>query len=247
LLQNNKINEITIAALSIVYFIPLFLSANSFLNMILVLSALLNVAVVRRFKLRKFFFLTAMLIPGAISVFIAAMINTRPASDPEVIISILNFDIYRNSFDNALFLSIRTFCLSFVSILTVSVLDYEKLIYSLMQQFRLTPFIGYPLLAVFQSFDNIGEEYKKIRFAALMRGHRISPFAVILPLLVSSSRYAFQLGISIHSRGLNRDKTYLNENSFSLYDLLFIIPSVLIVITLFIFFFMNGSIDIRIL
>lgn len=125
--------------------------------------------------------------------------------------------------DIAYYLTLRTFCLAFVSFTFSIHTPYQMLINYLMQKKLLSVRIGYSLLAVFNSFHHLGDEFKRVQLAYKMRYHKrfLSP-RVIITLLTVAARYAHNLSISMHSRGLNNKKTFIEKTTaLKLYDYLF--------------------------
>lgn len=109
-------------------------------------------------------------------------------------------------------LCLRLFTLSIVSFAYMYHLPKERVILSLAQTKILPVKIAYSLLAVFNAFTYLGQEFKRIQLAYQMRYQqlKIAPI-VIFPLLVAAARYAHSLSISMYNRGLNQNRSYYNQ------------------------------------
>lgn len=107
-------------------------------------------------------------------------------------------------------IALRTFCIAFVSFSFSIHSPYPSIINDLMQRKIISINIGYALLAAFNSFTQLIHEFNKIQLAYKMRYHKtmISP-KIIISLLVVAARYSHNLSISIYSRRLNKNKTFI--------------------------------------
>lgn len=129
-------------------------------------------------------------------------------------------------------LIIRLASLSLISFIYVIHMPHDRLINEIMQRKILPIAICFAILATFNAFIYLKDEYNKIQLAYKMRfGKRnISP-RMILPLLVSAARYAHHLSISMYSRGLNDKRSFYHKKTpFKLIDLL--IPIIFIGLTI---------------
>lgn len=111
-----------------------------------------------------------------------------------------------------LLLIVRLTSLSFISFIYVLHMPHEETLNELMQRKLLPITIGFAILATLNAFIYLKNEYNKIQIAYKMRfgKNHISP-KLILPLLVSASRYAHHLSLSMHSRGLNKNRTFFQN------------------------------------
>lgn len=110
----------------------------------------------------------------------------------------------------ALLLSLRYFCLAIIPFSFTIHTSYPDVLNYLMQKKLIPVKIAYPVLAAFNSFYFLLEEFKRIQIANKMRyGKNLTSPRILLTLMEAASRYAHNLSISMHSRNLNGDKTFV--------------------------------------
>jgi energy-coupling factor transporter transmembrane protein EcfT len=70
--------------------------------------------------------------------------------------------------------------------------------------------IGYALLAAFNSFHFLAQEFGRIQVSYKMRyGKNCYSPRILIALLTTAARYAHNLSISMYSRGINKHKTFV--------------------------------------
>lgn len=135
-----------------------------------------------------------------------------------------------NDLDTTINLCIRLFSLSLVSFIYVINLPSEQLIIELMQRKLISIKIGFALLATNNALSSLKHEFSKIQTSYKMRfGKRCLSPKIALPLLVAASRYAHNISISLHSRGISNNHTFRQAKiSWTNFDNISIISVVII-------------------
>lgn len=152
----------------------------------------------------------------------ASLLATAAAGTPQGarVAALGPLSLHAGNIRIALELFSRTAALSFISLLFFHRMDFYRLLVQLMSAFRLNPEIGFSISAAVNAFPFLLDEYRRIRIAGRMKGLRsITP----LPLLVSAGRYAFQLSLSMKSRGLRSERTYLREERIAGADIVLVV------------------------
>ncbi len=109
-------------------------------------------------------------------------------------------------------LVIRIFCLSSISFVYVINLDHEALLIELMRRKLISTSMGFALLATNNALLALKQEFHKIQLSYQMRyGKKAYSIKIIIPLLVAASRYAHNISISLHSRGIGRQRSFYRE------------------------------------
>jgi hypothetical protein len=132
----------------------------------------------------------------------------------------------------ALELTLRLYLLSITSSLFILHLDQYKLVNNLIQYRLLSVRFGFALLAVFNSWGVLIDEFKRIQLAYQMRYRkRYFSVQIIFPLLVNATRYAHNLSLSLHNRGLTEQRSfYIKRQKFTKIDYLIYLVNISIVI-----------------
>ena len=110
-----------------------------------------------------------------------------------------------NAIWNGMTLSSRVLAYAGLGLLFVLTTNKIELIRSFHQQLHLPPIFAYGLLAAWNIFPNIMEEYKKTRAAFRSRGvntFAISP-ALLKPMLVKAVLWSEALAVAMESKGFN--------------------------------------------
>ncbi|MDP8211040.1 MAG: energy-coupling factor transporter transmembrane component T [Candidatus Stygibacter australis] len=217
------INDLILFGLTFAYTIAVLVSPTWQLCIYWIILSLFQLVIVRRLNWKLIsIFMLFLLIPG-ISLFITSYLHLKGnMSSYPVIFAGIELDHYRLTM--SLYLAIRAAALSLVSFSFLTAIHYEKLIYSLIQNLRFPVIWGYALLVAFNSAGNIQSEFKRIQQAAVMRfSHKPLFYFYIIPLLVSATRYSQQAAMSIQSRGLNQDKSFIKSEKLRVFDLLILL------------------------
>ncbi len=234
-----KLNEISILSVSFLFLIPILLTENEILVIFLTIMAISNLIIIKRFKYKIITYFVLMMLIPLLSVFFTTLFYTKDITNSEAI-NFFNFiKTNKYSLHLAIFLVIRTLSLSLISFSYMICLEYDKLIVSLIQNFKLPVTVGYSLLVTFNAFFHLKEEYFRIKNAYLMRfSKRKITFLLLFPIIVSAARYAYYAGLSLESRGLNGNKTFLEKFYWNKNDttyFLIIAISVLLIVGYFVF------------
>ncbi len=217
-----KINDITIISVAFIFLIPLLLIEDPLKLMSISLIGISHILILRKINLKFLFLFLIMLILPTISIFITVILHGKIESGTSFLF-LGKFKTTHEAVELAIFLSTRSVSLSLLSVVAVLGIHYDRFVLSLMQNLKLPVFIGYPLLAAFNAFLHLKKEFERIVMITKMRHQKIiNPFLLLFPLLVSTIRYANQVGLSLESRGLVRDKSFLRTYKFNKWDYLLI-------------------------
>ena len=126
---------------------------------------------------------------------------------------------------NGMTFSSRVLAYAGLGLLFVLTTNKIYLIQSFRQQLRLSPLFAYGLLAAWNIFPNIAEEYHKTRAAFRARGlhpSAVSP-ALLKPMLVKAVLWSEALSIAMESKGFNGriSRTEYIELKLTATDILF--------------------------
>ena len=245
--QNPKINDMTLLFLAFIYIVPVLISENILLNFSVLLLAFLNIIIFRKINFRHLGFLFLFLIIPSFSLFITVLIYAKGAENSAIVGTILGFKIRSLALTNALFLASRAFCLSMISFVFLLSIRYDALVFALMQNLKFPISVGYSLLATFNAFAHLKDEFFRIQLAYKMRFlKRIFPLKLLLPILVSASRFAFSVGLSMESRGLNKQKTFSELHRWRKFDTLVLLGNLLQILVLVGIFVWLGKFSVRV-
>lgn len=117
-------------------------------------------------------------------------------------------------------LTLRLYSLALISFAFMLHMPKESVLLNLMQRKILSVKIGFSLLAVFNAFEYLADEFQRIQLAYRMRFKKnyLSP-KILLPLLVAAARYAHNVSISMYNRGLHQGRNFQQPKiNFSRYD-----------------------------
>ncbi|RLC50678.1 MAG: hypothetical protein DRZ79_04015 [Candidatus Cloacimonadota bacterium] len=241
-----QLNELTLFFLTFIYLVPVLLSENILLNFLLLILAFINIIFFRKIRFKHLGLLVLFLIIPLISLFVTVLIYAKGAENSPILAEIFGFEIKQIAFNNALFLVSRTFCLSMISFLFLLSIRYDALVFALMQNLKLPVSIGYSLLATFNAFAHLKEEFSRIRLAYKMRFlKKVFPLKLLMPMLVSASRFAYSAGLSMESRGLNKQKTFLELVRWRKSDIIIIIANFIEIVILVGIFIFSGKFSVR--
>lgn len=230
----HKLNHSVFLVLAFIYIVAILFSNSIMLDFMLLGLTLLNLVCMVKLKIRYIIYFILLLIPGQCSIFIMTLIfsNHHSTNYIDWIWQFFHLKIAYPVLKDAIFLSSRVFCLSLISFMWVIHIDFEQAILYLMQIKWLNITIGYSLFAMVNAFKFMQKEFKRILIAYRMRKLKFEfLLRIIYPLMVSATRYAHCVSLSMESRGLNKDKTFIvsvkgfgvNELGVLLFNLLIII------------------------
>ncbi len=214
-----KIGETYLFLQSLIFVIFILAFENNTSMIFIVFYSLLNLICLNKIKYKAIFIFMLLLFPAILSLFVTGLFHFDSSSidQTQVYSTIFGVNIYEDSIKEALFLAIRSSSISIISFAYVIAIDFEKMVNELMQNFRFPVIFGYALLSTVNAFVFMKKEFIKIKTAYEMRFLKsyYSP-KILLPLLVSASRYAYQAGLSLESRGLNKNKTFYKDYHLSI-------------------------------
>ncbi len=216
-------HPINLLLLAISYFIALFFQHNWIDYILLLLLSAINWQVINKSlywkNLLKF---SLLMLPVSCAMLISSY-YFAPADGLKIHLNNVS------QINISLLLTFRLYIISIISFGYMLHLDKEKTLIELMRRKILSVNIGFAMLSVFNAFNYLTKEFNRIQIAYQMRYQRryISP-QIILPLLVSAARYAHNLSISMHNRGLNQHRSfYAPKINFTILDVIFILINLL--------------------
>lgn len=167
------------------------------------------------------------LIIATIAIFTTGMLFPGEESSGDIIFSFINKPIYSSSIENGLILSSRILAYGGIGFLFAYTTNSFELIMSLMQQFKLPPKFAYSILAAYNFFPIIKNEYNIVRGSAKIRGIHANPLSTkyLLPMVVHSIERSESLAMAMVSRGFseNAERGVAFKIDFSYIDILFLI------------------------
>lgn len=198
-----KIHDLTLFILACVYLLSILFNKNWYTNWYIVMLAFANIYVFTAFNMRDvkiLLIIVISLIPIAIATFFTTIFYTHDL----------------NKSDSCLLgvqLVSRMYVLVISSVIVLRAIDFEHLVLYCMQRLYLPVMIGYPLLSAINALKYFEVEALRIRNAYLMRfASKKLSILMLYSLLVSAARHAFHQGISMESRGLNANKTFVRQS-----------------------------------
>lgn len=204
---------------NIIFLITLFVNKNMLEHIVILAFAILYlVYLTRQFPIYKSLVFILFSLPLTLATWLSASVFLLKDS---------------NYYSEATFFTFHLWSISYLGWIYIVSLDFEEIIFFLLQKKFIGVKIGYSLLAILNSFVFMKEEYQRIQIAYMMRyGKKSYNLLVLFTLLVSASRYANNISLSLHSRGLNDKKTYIGHRFvINLFDVFY---SVIYFICLFI-------------
>jgi energy-coupling factor transporter transmembrane protein EcfT len=113
----------------------------------------------------------------------------------------------------------KIFSMTVISLSSSLLLNTSIFFISLMTQFKLDVVWGHSLLIATNSIILLKEEYARLRLNLIMRGFSVwQRHLVLFPLLTFAIRQAERGALSLVTRGLNPQKTYLHSYFISKKD-----------------------------
>lgn len=219
-----QIHPLIFLILNIIFVLTIIFTHNTILNLSIILLTIINTSIHTSNNI-KFKYLYTILITLSLifsSYYITAYIFSA-----------------KLSFYKIIELSTRVIAITFTSILFTLQINFEDLVHYLMRKYKLSVKLGYALISAINSINNLYNEFNQIKIAYSMRYNKpINYFRIISSLFISAARFAYHNGISLSSRGLNINKTYIrnlikiNPNNYIILIINFIILGVLINFTI---------------
>jgi energy-coupling factor transporter transmembrane protein EcfT len=207
-----KHNSLLFLLLAFLYLIPVLGADNTNLTLSMAILAFINVIFLAKINFKYLFLFLILLLLPLISVFFTTILYVKTVGEPRILYEIGTLKITESAWQNAMYLTSRSFSLSFVSFVFILAINSVELVFSLMQNAKLSVNIGYPMMATFLAFENLKDEFQRIQTANSMRFRKKIPlFQMLVPLLVNASRHAYQVGLSLESRGLQARKTFIER------------------------------------
>jgi hypothetical protein len=162
----------------------------------------------------SYFFLTGIAFKQLLICFVISSIFHLPT-----LFATLLFPAEPFFLEDALINFYRLMSLSSLSLLSMRQFDYCHLIYFFMKKRILSPIFGHTLILSFNSLYRLANDFNEIRLVAKNRSYKVYQYPVlILPLMVSSIRYAQRASLSLMCRNIHRDKDFYFDYSIKKID-----------------------------
>lgn len=174
---------------------------NPILN-ITVFVICLILMLVSKVKLKKLLFFLIPIFLVAVGLFFTGYHFQAQSGAP---VNSESLSITNSSVWNGLTLSSRVLVYAGLGLLFVLTTNKINLIRSLQQQLKLPSIFAYGILAAWNIFPNILEEYKKTKVAFQTRGVYTSPISpsILKPMLVKAVLWSNALSTAMESKGFN--------------------------------------------
>jgi hypothetical protein len=180
------------------FIISIFCANNVWQYLLILLIAYINLLlIISTVKYRFIIIFILCLLPVLIAIYLSSYFFTNG-----------NFLAKINIAD---FLTIRYFSLALISF-TYSIHTPFAFVFNYLMQRKIFSIrIGYAILAAFNSFHFLAEEFRRIQIAYKMRyGKNCYSPIIFIALLTTAARYAHNLSISMYSRNINKHKTFVS-------------------------------------
>ena len=206
-------NDITLILLDLLYTFTIISKADMLENFTLALVSMANILLLRKVNYKIFslfllfmllslsgYFVTTLLYGNSTTKMVKLYFSTSPK---------LNL---------ASFITLRHLSLMIVSVISVLAIDFNVLIFSLMQSFALPKKIGYSLLTAINSLSYLKKELFYINQVYLIRFRKKqTSFSLLIPILVFALRHTFYSTIALESRNiLETSKKQIPKARYSL-------------------------------
>ncbi|MBF0443054.1 MAG: hypothetical protein HQK54_14195 [Oligoflexales bacterium] len=236
-MRKTDVHDMTLLLLSLFYVAAVLVSESCLIDLMLVLFSLMNILLMRKVKWRGISIFFLVMLPACLSVFVSSALfsGTSPDGGSKILFRAAGIIVDDRAATLALFLTVRSFALAYISFVFVIHTDFEGVIRYAMQYLGLPLRIGYSLLAMTNAFAFMRGELYRIQDACRMRFLRrnLSP-KIIVPLMVGAARYAFVAGLSMEIRGLNPKKTFvIKARRLSTSDFITLILNLFLLLAIF--------------
>ena len=178
-------------------FIIAIFSANNIWQYLIILGiAYCNLLlIVRTIKYRILIIFILCFLPVLLAIFISSYFFTDGNSTAKI--------------NMANLLTARYFSLALISFAYSIHTPFSLVFNYLIERKILSVKIGYAILAAFNSFHFLAQEFGRIQISYKMRyGKNCYSPIILIALLTTAARYAHNLSISMYSRGINKHKTF---------------------------------------
>ncbi len=170
-------------------------------------------------KISTFFYVFKLALLFSLGIFILNILYPHKELQKGAEFIFLQKTFYEASLKRAAFNMVKLLSISLLSITSVTVIDYSKVILYLIVQKGLKPFYGYPLLLAMNSIVLFKKEFERIKINGRLRGLRgRDKVFIFFPLLVFAIRHSQRGALSLVTRGLNNKKSFYFSYEISAFD-----------------------------
>jgi energy-coupling factor transporter transmembrane protein EcfT len=189
-------HPINFVVLPTLFIIAIFSANNLWQYLIILVIAYLNLLLITRaLRYRILVIFILCFIPVLLAIFLSSYFFT----DGNVTAKI----------NMANLLAIRYFSLGLISFAYSIHTPFTGVFNYLIERKMLSVKIGYAILAAFNSFHFLAQEFGRTQISYKMRyGKNCYSPVVLIALLTAAARYAHNLSISMYSRGVSKRKTF---------------------------------------
>jgi energy-coupling factor transporter transmembrane protein EcfT len=230
------VHDVVFLLLSFICVTNILIRDNITIYSLICLLALCNIILFKQVKYKYIGWFLLTIIPGLLVMFVVAIIFSRHNTGEYVVIDLLHYQakIYRTNLIDALSITLRVLSLSICSFIFILHIDIENLTICAMKNLHLPVKFGYAILVVRHAFKFLQQEALRISTVYKIRYcKRISLYRILLPVIISATRYANTCGISLETRGLNDEKTFITKCAhLQLKDIVVLVTNLILIILL---------------
>ncbi len=219
-----KAHPLNFLVLPTLFIIAIFSVNNIWQYLIILGIAYFNLLlIVRKIKYRILVIFILCFTPVLLAIFISSYFFTNGDSIAKINMADL--------------LTARYFSLSLISFAYSIHTPFSSTFNYLIERKVLSVTIGYAILAAFNSFHFLAQEFGRIQISYKMRyGKNCYSPIILIALLTTAARYAHNLSISMYSRGLSKYKTFaFSSPKIRYFDYILWVVNLALVIYLLIF------------
>jgi energy-coupling factor transporter transmembrane protein EcfT len=229
---DEKVHSIALLTISLFSYLSFFLSGSTFC-MYLLLVMLTFIFLYSGLSIKKvcLFLFGSILFSLSYSLMVLSFPNKELLVEPIYHWWILTLS--KKMLLNQLVFFNRVTCVAMLSISSVTLINYEKVLIYLMKRKWLRVNFGYPVLLSLNSIGLLKSEFEKIRINAKFRNipwrKRID---ILFPILVFSIRHAERGAMSLITRGISEKKEFYFDVEVKRSDIILVLSFLIVYLSL---------------
>lgn len=189
----SSLHPMTFLILNIIFVIIMIFTHNYVLNITIILLTIINNIINKKIKLKYIVQILVMLSPLLLTYYITASIFSSKLTIYQIIE-----------------MSTRIIAITLTSIVSVLQVNFEDLLHYLMRKYKLPVSLGYSLITAINAINHLINEFNQLKLAYQIRYAKNINYLKIIPnLFINAAKFAYYNGISLSSRNLHPNKTYI--------------------------------------